>query len=142
MSSTLIQSEFTYRSGASPNLYQFTIVSDQSGTLSVRNIEDPYGFVISPYSQIPQTVTTDIATAMSQVETLLSLTSAANGTVTFAAEATKDIVFAEAFADTSYRVYVSSAILAPFKITNKTVAGFTIACGASISGTVGYDVLV
>lgn len=142
MASTLIQSEFTYRSGASPALYQFTIVSDQEGNLSVRNIEDPYGFVISPYATIPQTVTTDISAAMSQVETLLSLTSAVNGSVTFATEATKDITFATPLAADTYRVYVSSAILAPFKITNKTVAGFTIYAGATISGVVGYDVLV
>ena len=79
---------------------------------------------------------------MSQVETLLSLTSAVNGTVTFASEASKDIVFAEAFADTSYRVHISSTILAPFKIDSKTTAGFTIYAGATISGAVGYDVLV
>lgn len=142
MSSMLIQSEFTYRSGVSPTLYQFTIVSDQEGNLSVRDIENPYGFVISPYTTIPQSVTTDIAAAMSQVETLLALTSAVNGTVTFASEATKDITFATPLASATYRVYVSSGILAPFKVTNKTTAGFTIYAGATISGAVGYDVLV
>ena len=142
MASMLIQSEFVYRSGVSPNVYQFTIVSDQDGNLSVRDIENPYGFVISPYTTIPQTVTTDIAAAMSQVENLLSLTSAVNGTVTFTSEATKDITFVTPLAAATYRVYVSSGILAPFKVTNRTVAGFTIYAGATITGDVGYDVLV
>lgn len=142
MAAMLIQSEFVYRSGVSPNLYQFTIVSDQEGNLSVRDLQNPYGMVVSPYSTIPQTVTTDIAAAMSQVETLLSLTSAVNGSVTFAAEATKDVTFATPLASATYRVYVSSSILAPFKITNKTTAGFTVYAGATISGEVGYDVLV
>lgn len=142
MSSMLIQSEFVYRSGTAPNLYQFTIVSDQEGNLSVRDIENPYGFVISPYSTIPQTVNTDIGAAMAQVETLLALTSAVNGEVTFTAEATKDVTFATPLATATYRVYVSSSILAPFKITNKTTAGFQIYAGATISGVVGYDVLV
>ena len=142
MASILIQSEFTYRSGVSPNLYQFTIVSDQSGVLSVRNIEDPYGFVMSPYTQIPQSVSSDISSAMSQVEDILSLTSAINGTVTFAAESSKEITFATPLSNANYRVHLSSSVLTPFKISNKSTAGFTIYAGATISGTVGYDVLV
>ena len=140
MAASLAQSEFVYRSGTSPNIYTFTIVSDSQGTISVRDIQDPYGFVISPYTQIPQSVTTDISSAMSTVETILSLTSAVNGTLTFTAETEKTVTFAEAFGDTDYRVQVTGDIFAPFRITNKTVTGFTIQAGATVTGSVGYDV--
>lgn len=142
MAASLIQSEFVYRSGVSPDLYQFTIVSDQSGIIKVRDLQDPYGFVISPYTLIPQSVTDDISSAMGQVENLLALTSAVNGTVTFAAEDSKVITFPTPLADTTYRVHITSDVFAPFRITNKTTAGFTIEAGATISGDVGYDVLI
>lgn len=137
---TLAQSEFVYRSGTSPDIYTFTIVSDSQGNISVRDIQDPYGFVISPYTQIPQSVTTDIGSAMTQVETILARTSAVNGTLTFAAETEKTVTFAEAFSNTDYRVQTTSDVFAPFRITNKTVLGFTVQAGSTITGTVGYDV--
>jgi len=142
MAATLAQSEFVYRSGTSPDIYTFTIVSDSQGNISVRDIQDPYGFVISPYTQIPQSVTTDIGSAMAQVETILALTSAVNGTLIFTAETEKSVTFAEAVSDTSYRVQVTSDVFAPFRITNKTVLGFTVQAGSTITGTVGYDVFV
>lgn len=140
MAASLAQSEFVYRSGTSPNIYTFTIVSDSLGNISVRDIQDPYGFVISPYTQIPQSVSEDINDAMGQVETILALTSAVNGTLTFTAETEKTVTFAEAFSDTTYRVQVTSDVFAPFRITNKTVLGFTVQAGSTITGTVGYDV--
>jgi hypothetical protein len=142
MASVLVQSEFVYRSGTPPEVYQFTIVSDQTGLISMRDLQDRYGFVISPYTQIPSSVLDDISAAQSQVEALLALTSAVNGTLTFAAEASKSVTFATPFPDTSYRVYVTSDIFAPFRITGKTTTGFTIEAGATVSGSVGYDVLV
>lgn len=142
MSGTLIQSEFVYRSGVSPQIYQFTIVSDTTGIIKVRDIQDPWGFVISPYSTIPQSVTNDISSAMGQVENLLSLTSTINGTVTFANETSKSVSFVTPLADTSYRVVISAGVFAPFRIVNKTTAGFVLEAGATISGSVGYDVLL
>jgi len=140
MAASLAQAEFTYRSGTSPDIYVFTIVSDSQGTISVRDIQDPYGFVLSPYTQIPQSVTTDISSAMSTVETILSLTSSVNGSLVFAAETSKSVTFSEAFGDTNYRVQVTGDIFAPFRVTNKTTVGFTIQAGATVTGTVGYDV--
>lgn len=139
---SLAQAEFVYRSGTSPDIYTFTIVSDSQGNISVRDIQDPYGFVISPYTQIPQSVTADISSAMSSVETILALTSAVNGTLTFTAETEKTVTFVEAFADTSYRVQFTSDVFAPFRITNKTILGFTIQAGSTITGSVGFDVFV
>ena len=140
MAATLTQSEFVYRSGATPNIYTFTIVSNSVGNLLVRDIQDPYGFVLSAYTQIPKSVTTDINTAMTQVETILALTSAVNGTLSFAAETEKSVTFSEAFSNTNYRVQVTSDVFAPFRITNKTTLGFTIQSGSTITGSVGYDV--
>lgn len=140
MAATLTQSEFVYRSGVTPNIYTFTIVSNSVGNLLVRDIQDPYGFVLSAYTQIPKSVTTDINTAMTQVETILALTSAVNGTLSFAAEAEKSVTFSEAFSNTNYRVQVTSDVFAPFRITNKTTLGFTIQSGSTITGSVGYDV--
>lgn len=142
MATTLVQSEFVYVSGVAPDVYQFTIVQDQTGLISTRDIQDRYGFVISPYTQIPRSVSDDICAATAQVEALLSLTSAVNGNLTFTAETSQSVVFASPFPDTSYRVHVTSDIFAPFRITSKTTTGFTIEAGATVSGTVGYDVLV
>lgn len=140
MAATLTQSEFVYRSGVTPNIYTFTIVSNSAGNLLVRDIQDPYGFVLSVYTQIPKSVTTDINTAMTQVETILALTSAVNGTLSFAADTSKSVTFSEAFSNTNYRVQVTSDVFAPFRITNKTTLGFTIQAGSTITGSVGYDV--
>jgi hypothetical protein len=139
MAASLAQSEFVYRSGSSPNVYTFTIVSSND-QIYVRDIEDPYGFVISPYTKIPKSVTDDIATSMATVETILSLTSSVNGSLTFTADTSKSVTFAEAFSDTNYRVQVTSDIFAPFRISAKTTTGFTIQAGSTVTGTVGYDV--
>lgn len=143
MSANLIQSEFVYRSGTPPDYYTFTIVSDSTtGLVSVRDIEDRYGAVLSPYTRIPQSVTTDINTAMSEVESILALTSAINGTLSFVAETSKSVSFAAAMGNTNYRVQLSSTIFAPFRITSKTVLGFTVEAGATVTGSVGYDVFI
>ena len=34
---------------------------------------------------------------------------------------------------------VNLDVFAPFRITNKTVLGFTVQAGATVTGTVGYD---
>jgi len=140
MAASLAQSEFIYRSGTSPDIYTFTIAVNSQGIISVQDIQDPYGFVLSPYTQIPQSVTTDISSAMTTVETILALTSAVNGTLTFTASTHEDVTFAEAFSDTNYRVQITGDIFAPFRITNKTTLGFTVQAGATVTGSVGYDV--
>jgi hypothetical protein len=142
MSGTLIQASFVYRSGTSPDLYQFTITQNAAGEIVLQDIQDPYGLIISPYTQIPQSVADDIATAILQVENIMALTSAVNGTVTFSSETEKVVTFATALASATYRVVLSPAIFATFRITSKTTAGFTIEAGASISGDVGYDVIL
>lgn len=141
-SANLVQGEFTYRSGNPPNIYQFTIVYDFSGQISVREIENPYGQVVSPYTKIPKSVTNDISSAMEQVENILGLTSALNGTVAFSADNTKSILFSTPLANDSYRVQLTSDVFAPFRISVKSKMGFTIEAGATITGNVDFDIFV
>jgi len=142
MSGTLVQAEFVYSSGVNPNLYQFTILQNQAGELLVRDIQNPYGFVVSPYAQIPQSVTDDISDAMSQVESLMAATSTVNGTLTFVADTEESVVFVTAMSDTTYRVQLSTDMFTALRITNKLTTGFTVEASATVSGTVGYDVFI
>ena len=98
--------------------------------------------VVSPYTQIPQSVTDDIASAMTQVEDILAVSSSINGTLTFAAETSKSVTFSEALSGTDYRVHLSSDLFTALRITSKTVSGFTVEAAAVVTGSVGYDVLL
>lgn len=142
MAASLIQSEFVYRSGLPSEQYTFTIVSNSVGVLAVRDIQNPYGFILSPYSSIPQTVTNDISTAMQQVEALLAATSAVNGTLTFVSENTKTYTFASALATANYRVQVTTNSFVPLRVTGQTTTSFTIQAAATFTGTVGFDVFI
>ena len=141
-SANLVQGEFTYRSGTPPNLYQFTIVYDFSGQISVREIENQYGQVVSPYTKIPKSVTADISSAMEQVENILGLTSALNGTISFSNENTKSVLFSTPLANDSYRVELASDVFAPFRVSLKSKLGFTVEAGATITGNVDFDIFV
>ena len=143
MSASLVISEFVYRSGVPPEYFTFTIGADATtGRVYVREITDRYGMVVSPYTRLPQSVTDDICSATSQVESILALVSTINGILTFTAETYKDVVFATPLTNTNYRVQLSPGIFAPLRIVNKLVTGFTVQAGATITGQVGYDVFV
>ena len=142
MAASLVQAEFVYTSGVSTDQYMFTIGQDSSGNVSVRDIQNAYGMIVSPYSKIPASVSADIETAINAVESIMAAPSAINGTLVFAAETYKDIVFTEALSTTTYRVQLSSQIFVPLRITNKTTTGFTVQAGATVTGDVGYDVFV
>ena len=142
MAATLAQAEFTYRSGPPTDQYTFTIVQNSTGAISVRDIQNPYGFIISPYSQIPQSVADDIVAAMAQVEAILAATSAVDGTLTFTNEASKTFTFVTPLANTSYRVQMSPNEFVPLRVIAKTTTSFTIQAGATFTGTVGFDVFV
>lgn len=141
MSSSLVQAEFTYSSGTGTETYYFTVVyNTTTETTSVRNIQNGYGQITSPWSPIPSSVTDDICTATDQVENLMASTSSVNGTLTFTSSNEESVIFATAMADTSYRVVLSSDSYVPLRITSKTTTGFTVEAGATFTGTVGYDV--
>lgn len=142
MAASLVQSEFVYRSGISSEQYTFTIVSNSAGVLSVRDIQNPYGFILSPYTSIPQSVTNDISTAMQQVEALLAATSAVNGTLAFVSENTKTYTFASALTTATYRVQLTTDSFVPLRVTGQTTTSFTVQAAATFTGTVGFDLFI
>jgi len=137
-----IQSSFSYSSSSGGQSYYFTVLVDESGLITVGNIQSSSGAVCDSTTGVPQTVLDDIQTAIGQVETLMSLTSAANGTVTFVAQTYVDIVFVEAMSTTSYRVTYSKEDFIQVRTINKTLTGFRIEVGSTYSGDIGWDVFV
>jgi hypothetical protein len=142
MSSVIAQAEFMYRSGTPPDLYSFTIVQNQAGRLSVRDIQNPYGFVVSPYTQIPQSVADAITAAMQQVESILSSTSPVNGTLIFNNESEKTFFFPSPMPSANYRVVTSLDTFVAIRVSAKTMTSFTIQATAPFTGVVGFDVFV
>jgi hypothetical protein len=142
MAATLVQSEFVYRSGPPSNQYTFTIVSNSQGQLSVRDLQNPYGFIISPYSTIPQSVTDDINTAMQQVGAILATSSAVSGTLVFVSEAYKTYNFASPTPNTNYRVQLATNTFVPLRVIGQTTTSFTIEAAATFTGNVGFDVFI
>lgn len=134
--------DFTYRSGVAPNYYYFTICLDQSGLISVKNIESPQGRIVDSQTSIPQSVTDDIQSAIAQVENLVAQTSAVNGQLTFAGETSKTVVLATPMSGTGYRVVFSVQDFIPVRVTSKLTTGFTVSVGVTYTGVVGYDVFV
>jgi len=142
MASTRIENTFSYRSIYSNAAYYYEIVVDQSGNLSLRNIRNNRGLIIDSMSSLPKPVVDDINSSMGQVENLMALTSAVNGTISFSNETTKSVVFAEALASATYRVYINIGDFISWRITSQTAAGFTVDLSCAFTGTVKYDVLV
>lgn len=142
MSGTRIAFEATYTSGSGRSQYRYTIVSDQSGNLSVRDIVTPYGLIMDSLTRVPQSVVDDVSTSIAQVESLLEMTSAVNGTLTFVAVTSKDVTFSTPMADTNYRVHLSPSGFIPVRISSRLTTGFTVQAGVTFTGTIGYDVFV
>jgi hypothetical protein len=142
MAATRVQFDATYTSGSGTNLYRFTITVNVAGVVGVRDIRTPFGLLIDSMTSVPQSVVNDINAAIAQVETILAMTSAVNGTLTFVAEGSKEVTFATPMSGTGYRVQLSPSDFVPVRVTNKTTAGFTVQVGVTFTGTVGYDVFV
>lgn len=142
MAGTRIAFESTYTSGTGQQQYRYTVVVDLSGVMSVRDIRTPYGLIMDTMTRLPQTVVDDIQGSMAQVEALLSLTSAVNGTATFVSATTVSITFSTPMPNTNYRVHLSPSDFIPVRVSTKLTTGFTIETGITFTGTVGYDVFV
>ena len=142
MAATRVQFDATYTSGSGTNLYRFTICVNTAGVVGVRDIRTPYGLLIDSMTSVPQPVINDINTAIAQVETILTMTSAVNGTLTFVAEGSKDVVFSTPMTDTSYLVQLSPSDFISARISAKSTVGFTVQLNVTFTGTVGYDVFV
>jgi hypothetical protein len=142
MAGTLVQTEFVYRSGIPAEAYYFTVVYSSTGGISIRDIQNPYGLIMDPWSQVPRSVSDDMCAATAQVETLMSATSAINGTLVFASENQKSYTFTTPLAGTSYRVQLTCDQFVPLRVINKTTTGFTVQAAATFTGNVGFDVFV
>jgi hypothetical protein len=142
MAATLLQSDFTYRSGIPSEAYTYTVVQDQSGTLGIRNVQSPRGLIIDAFTKVPQSVIDDMNTSLQQVEDILASTSDVNGTLVFTAEASKAFIFATPLTGTSYRVQLTTDSFVPLRVISKTTAGFTVEAGATFTGSVGFDVFL
>ena len=142
MAFTRVSFDATYTSGSGTNLYRFTITVNVAGVIAVRDIRTPYGLLIDSMTSVPEPVVDDINAAIAQVRSLIDMTSAINGTLTFIAEGSKDDSFATPMANTNYRVQLSPSDFIPVRAINKTITGFTIQIGITFTGPVGYDVFV
>ncbi|MDB4278175.1 hypothetical protein N9917_01095 [Deltaproteobacteria bacterium] len=142
MAATRIGSEFTYTSGTPPQQYRYTVLADQSGNISVRNVQSPYGLIMDSMTSTPASVQQDICDSIEQVESILASTSPINGTLVFAAVASMPVNFATPLTSTSYRVHLDSSAFVGLRVTSKTLTGFTVEATAAFTGTVGYDVLL
>lgn len=142
MSATRVQFDATYTSGSGTNLYRFTITVNVAGVVGVRDIRTPFGLLIDSMTSVPQSVVNDINAAIAQVETILTMTSAVNGTLTFVSEGSKDVIFATPMSNTNYRVHMSPSDFVVARVTAKSTVGFTVQLNVTFTGTVGYDVFV
>lgn len=143
----LVQTSFVYRVPVSQTscgfgFWEFTIVSNQNGTLGVQNIKSPQGYLCNSGIQIPPNVWDCVNEAKQQVENLLAVTSAVNGTLNFVNQTALSVVFATPFPNALYRVHVTTHDFVAARVTNQTTTGFDIEMGVTYTGLVGYDVFV
>ena len=142
MAATRIGSEFTYTSGTGSQQYRFTILSDQTGNISVRNVQSPFGLIMDSMTSTPSSVQQDICDAIETVEAILASTTPINGTLVFAAEASQSVVFSTPLTNTSYRVHLDTDSFVLLRVVSKTITGFTVEAAATFTGSVGYDVFI
>ena len=138
MAGTLVQADFIYQSVVSGETYQYTVSYTSSG-ITVRDVENGYGIIVDPYSRIPASVIADISASITQVGNYMS-GSTINGTLSFAAETSKSVVFTTSMTGTTYRVQLTTDTFIPLRVISKTLVGFTVEAAAAFTGTVGYDV--
>jgi hypothetical protein len=120
--------------------WEFTIISNVDGSLGVSNIKSPTGLLCNTGIQIPSDVFQCIEEAKQQVENILSVTSAINGTISFVDQTAQSVVFASPFPNATYRVHVSLDDFISYRIRNQTTTGFDIELNVTYTGDVGYDV--
>lgn len=142
MTLSLIESSFTYRSESGGQSYYFTVVVNQNGVKSIRDIITPRGPLCGANTQVPQFVLDDQQLAFGQVGNLLAQTSAINGILTFLGQTSQVVSFGTPMVSTNYRVHVSPQDPVFFWVTNKTLTQFTVNSSVTFSGMVGFDVFV
>lgn len=143
MAATRQLTEFTYQSGANASTaYTFIVQVDGGGNAAVREIKSPTGLIVDNFTIVPKSVTDDITAAIADVESLLAISSAVNGTASFVSATSQAVVFGTALGSANYRVHLSVNDPITAWVTSKTTAGFTIQVSATYTGSVGWDVFV
>lgn len=144
MAITRTQTSFYYQSTQGAQVYHFTLLLDQSGNLSVSEIQTPSGLTLceSRLSTVPSEVLEDIQIAIGQVRDLMAQTSAINGQLTFSNQSLQSYTFSSNLNNTNYRVVTSVGDFIQTRITNKTVSGFTVETSTTYTGVIGFDVFV
>lgn len=125
----------TYRTSEG---YYFTIVQDGADQIYVRNVEYPRGRVLTFNDPVPSGVHADIQNAIEVARN--SQMSAVSGTVTFAGQTSRPVVFATAMPTAAYRVVLSFQGPLIAWVESQTTTGFTIVVATEYTGTVGFDV--
>jgi hypothetical protein len=65
-----------------------------------------------------------------------------SGNLVFSGETEKTVTWTPALSNANYTVILSSGVFSPLRVTNKTVTGFKVQAGSSISGKVGWDLFL
>ena len=65
-----------------------------------------------------------------------------NGSLSFSDEAEKQVSFTSPLADTDYTVILSSGVFTPLRVTDKTINGFKVQAGSTVTGKVGWDLFL
>lgn len=147
MAASRIQSVFTFRSGSGASTYYFDVIVNEQGRLAVRNLRSPTGLIQDSMTDLPQSVTDDIQSAIGLVSLLLTEAAAATGTVVFAGETSKDVAVAPGILNnTNYRVVYTTPDGMLLTTEDQTTVGFTVVAPAAYGTaldpkTVGWTVL-
>ena len=142
------QTVVTYSSTFGTSVYQFDIVVDSQGNISVRNIRSPKGLITDSYTPIPDSVLTDIEEAKVQTVQIMSETQVESGTLTFTGQISQvATVAARILNNTSYRVIYTTPDGTVLQTTSKSTTGFTAVAPTTYGTvadpkTVAYVVLV
>lgn len=72
----------------------------------------------------------------------MAVSSHIHGTLSFADEVEKTVTFSTSLASADYTVILSSGVFSPLKVTNKTITGFKVQAGSTITGKVGWDLFL
>ncbi len=141
MTTTLMESAHTYRVSSGGQSYYYTVVANQNGVQGIRDVRSTSG-PIHGLTQIPQFVIDSQQTSINQVNSMLQSTSVVNGAATFSNQISADVVLPFTFADTNYRVMLSTQEPVFLWVSDQTVTGFKINVSTAISTPVGFDVFI
>lgn len=135
MSSSRLQSVFTYRTVIGKSIYQYDIVVDMTGAMSARNIRGPKGLIADSSTAIPNEVLLDIQDALEAVALTVSANIVDSGTLSFEEDTEMSVSIATGLLNnTNYRVVYTAPNGLVLRTEAKTTTGFT-AVAPTVVGT-------